>query len=155
MKIFFIILLLFIFMAIIVAVLVAILLTIQSQRTESHRLFLKGKIPTAPPDGPYQGSASFNQSLWKGKKFDAAKKSGINILQSGEKYVFTTSQTKSMIDGKLDVIRLDYRQPGNPFWLKLVTDEIVEIEPGKLLGKVFLRIIPGMPFDLGHFRLSK
>jgi len=152
---FLILLFLFIFVAIVLSFVAGIFLTIQSQRSDSHQAFLKGKIPAVMPDGLYQGSVSFSQSIWKGKKFDAAKKTGINLLGDKEKYPFAFLQTKSLIDGKLDVIKLDYQQPGNPFWLKLITDEIVETEPGKFLGKVFVRIIPGMPFDLGYFRLTK
>ncbi|MBA2485351.1 MAG: hypothetical protein H0V35_04495 [Nitrospira sp.] len=96
---------------------------------------------------------------WKGKKLQAKDQAGINLF-AGEKgdeerYPFKTDHTKGLRDPDLDVLRIDYDLSGNPFWLRPITDEIVEVEKGKYLGKVHLRILPNYPFTMGYFRLEQ
>lgn len=54
-----------------------------------------------------------------------------------------------------DVLKIDYAIPANPFWLRFILDEIVETEPGKLLGKVHIHLLPDLNFTLGFFTLEK
>src|SRR3989344_3788857 len=56
---------------------------------------------------------------------------------------------------KFDVLKIDYNVKGNPFWLRLIVDEIVQIAPNEYLGKMNLKIIPGFPFGILYFELKK
>jgi hypothetical protein len=58
-------------------------------------------------------------------------------------------------DKTLDVFKIDYNIKGNPLWLRRILDEVVEVEPGKLLGKVHVRWILGITFTAGFFELEK
>lgn len=51
----------------------------------NQRLFLSGKVPHPLPSGLYKGLVNFRTS-WQGKKFDASKSSGINLI-SGKKNI--------------------------------------------------------------------
>ncbi len=110
------------------------------------------------PDGVYQGDIG-RATSWVGKKFDAQTSSGINVFNENgakvEKYPFITSTNKGVVDKNLDVIKIDYNVPENPFWLRLIADEIVEIAPNEYSGKMFVKVIPGFPFALLYFRLKK
>jgi len=121
--------------------------------------FLKGRLPNPKPDGFYHGGAGFN-SPWQGKKFDAQKSEGINIFRDKkgnqvEKYPFKTYTGKGLFDESMIVLKLDYNVKGNPFWMRWILDEIVEIAPGHYLGKLNLRIIPGFPFSVLFFELNQ
>lgn len=140
-------------------VFIGLLGTRKTQQIESspkQKLFLSGKIPDPSPDGFYKGNAftGFGKD-WQGKVFDASKNSGINKFADGKRYVFKTYEAKGLRDKNLKVLRIDYSQPGNPWWLKFIVDEIVETSPGHYLGKMHLNVIPGMPFTLTYFELTK
>ncbi len=124
------------------------------QQGSNQKLFSEGKIPNPLPNGFYKGAVSFKTS-WEGKKFKAGSSSGINIIDKEEKYPFKTYSGKGLTDKNLEVLKIDYNIPQNPFWLRLILDEIVEVDKGKYLGKVHLKLIPGLPFSLGYFRLEK
>ena len=126
----------------------------QIQNNPNQKLFLNGKIPNPKPDELYKGTVNFKTS-WQGKKFDASSSSGINLIDGKENYPFKTYVGKGVQDKNLDVYKIDYNIPTNAFWLRFILDEIVEISPNKFLGKVHLKLIPGLPFSLGFFRLEK
>ena len=43
---------------------------------------------------------------------------------------FKTYQAKGLRDPEVDVLRIDYELPGNPFWLRRITDgDVVEVKP--------------------------
>ncbi len=121
----------------------------------NQKLFLSGKVPDPNPNGFYKGSLDGPKTFWQGKKFDAASSTGINLIGSKEVYPFKTYVAKGLKDKNLDVLKIDYNIPENPFWIRLILDEIVQISPNNYLGKVHLKIIPGLPFTLGYFRLEK
>ncbi len=139
---------------IILTTLIGLYRTWQIQNSSNQKLFLSGKIPSPRPDGLYKGSVSFKTS-WQGKKFNASSLSGINLISGKEQYPFKTYIGKSLADINLDVFKIDYNIPQNPFWLKFILDEIVEISPNHFLGKVHLKLIPGLPFSLGYFSLER
>ena len=128
--------------------------TWQTQNSPNQKLFLSGKISNPKPDGPYKGSVNFKTS-WQGKKFDASSSSGINLIDGKESYPFKTYTGKGLQDKNLDVFKIDYNIVQNPFWLRFILDEIVEVSPDKFLGKVHLKLIPALPFSVGYFRLEK
>ena len=155
---------------IVVFFLVHILRTWQLEHSANQKLFASGTIPNPLPDGLYNGSVSGHTFSWLGKKFFATTSRGINIftpldikLSNGvnqnstttEKYPFKTSLGKGLRDKTLDVFQIDYNIPANPFWLRPILDEIVEITPGHYLGKLQARFIPGFPFTLSYFELKK
>ncbi len=134
--------------------------TRQIQHDAQEKVFLHGTVPDPTPDGLYYGSVPGRTVSWLGKKFSAASSRGINIFSDGkggqsEQYPFVTSAGKGLQDKDLNVLKIDYDIPGNPIWLRLVVDEVVQIAPGHYLGKLEARMIPGFPFALIYFELKK
>lgn len=123
----------------------------------SQDVFIKGTLPNPAPNGPYKGVADGYLGSWKGKKFDAATATGINLFdnngQTVEQYKFKTYTGKGLKDDK-DVLKIDYNVPGNPFWLKFIVDEVVQTAPNTYLGKVHLQLLPGIVFTITYFHLS-
>ena len=105
------------------------------------------------PDGSYNGKAMVDIGSWRGKSFDAINKTGINRFADGNRYKFTTFIGKGLTDDQ-DVIKIDYNQPSNPWWLRLVTDEIVQVAPNEYIGKIQIVVVPGLPITFGLFRLN-
>lgn len=120
---------------------------------------MKGVAGMSALDGDYKGVAHGYSGTWQGKTIFQSKKSGINRFLYGEKleqkYPFALSFQKALRDADKDVIVLDYNQPGNPWWLKYIVDEMVEVGPQQYLGKVHVRITSGLVFTLGYFSLTK
>jgi hypothetical protein len=145
---------------IIVIALIPVLLflrTVQMATTPDQKEFLKGTLGTMLPDGLYTGSVSGSPVSWTGKKFDNTTMTGINLFvekdgSTNQKYPFVFSTSEGAYD-PIQVIRIDYNLPTNPFWLRPVLDEIVQVAPGKYLGKLQVRIIPYYPFTLTFFTL--
>lgn len=134
--------------------------TYMVQNGSEQKLFLSGKVPSDLPNGFYKGSANIYTGSWRGKKFDHDAETGVNIFRNDfgieeERYPFRTYIDKGLQDKDLQVIKLDYNVSKNPYYLRWVLDEIVEVGDNKYLGKVHLRIIPGFPFTLGYFTLQK
>lgn len=154
---------------IIVFFLIHILRTWQLEHSANQKLFTSGTIPNPLPNGLYKGTVPGHTFSWLGKKFFAAGESasggnasegtGINLFKDGsattEKYPFKTSLGLGLRDHSLNVLQIDYNIPANPFWLRPILDEIVEIAPGHYLGKLQVRFIPGFPFTLSYFELKK
>ena len=154
---------------IVVLIVLGFLRTWQLERSANQKVFAGGTVPNPLPNGLYNGTVPGHTVSWLGKKFfatgesasggDASEGTGINVFQNGsgtsEKYPFKTYIGKGAHDGALDVIKIDYNIAGNPLWLKPILDEIVEVSPNKFLGKLQLRIIPGYPFTLTYFELTK
>jgi len=133
--------------------------TWQMEHSPAQQAFAKGIIPHPLPDGFLAGSVS-GKTSWLGKKFAAAQMRGINVFDAGngaesERYPFVMSTGAGVRDAKMQVVKIDYEIPGNPFWLRRILDEVVEIAPGHYLGKLHVRIIPGIPFTLGYFDLKQ
>lgn len=133
--------------------------TWQTQHGTKQKLFLAGSVPHALPDGFYKGMVRDYKGPWIGKKFDAEKKKGTNtFLQNNkhiEQYPFAVYTGTGLQDKKLPVIKIDYNIPENPFWVRLILDEIVVVEPGVYLGKIHIQLIPFLPFSVGFFQLEK
>ncbi len=130
------------------------------QNSDLQRAFLVAVVPSVPPDGFYRGSVEgFAVATWKGKGFSSATQTGINEFSEGtasiQKYAFKTYVTKSVVDPTKEVLRIDYSSSDNPWWVRAVVDEIVEVKPGEYLGKVCLRPFPQVSVALAFFRLSK
>ena len=150
---------------VLIVFLIGVFRTWQIQHDSRNKVFLQGIFPSPAPDGLHQGIFLGHNTSWRGKKFDAANAKGINLFAGHntapgsdgqvEKYPFKTWQGKGLLDKKLDVLKIDYNVKGNPFWLRLIVDEIVQIAPNEYLGKMNLKIIPGFPFGILYFELKK
>lgn len=131
--------------------------TVMVEHSATQKEFDGGRVPAPLPDGFYKGSVSFPHGGWKGKSFSAKSGTGINILGDAneQRYPFKTYVAKGLRDPTLDVLRIDYSDPVNSWWLRRIVDEIVQVGEQKYLGKVHLKVIPGFPFTIGFFRLEK
>jgi len=120
--------------------------------------FAEGKLPDPLPNGSYKGTAG-NAGDWLGKSFNSETNTGINDFREVDKtvqrYVFKTYIGKGVQDTDKDVLKIDYNLPENPFYLRFLLDEIVEVAPGHYLGKLHIRLIPFIPFVFGYFELEK
>lgn len=133
--------------------------TRKSEQSPNQERFLAGTAETLSLDGDYQGTVTGYSGSWQGKAFTQTDNSGLNrFLENGEivkKFPFKTYVAKGLRDVDLDVIKLDYNQPGNPWWLRFIVDEIVLVSPNTYLGKVYIRVVPGLVFSMGYFTLEK
>ncbi len=137
-------------------VLLAVVLGFVTQSSRHQKEFRSGRAPNPLPDGFWSGSADFPVGSWRGKRFDAKKQSGVNVFGDGnttkERYAFRMYQAKALWDPGLTVIRIDYNVPENPFWLWPAMDEIVQIAPNRIVGKIHYRLLPNLSIPLGFFR---
>jgi hypothetical protein len=125
------------------------------ERGANQAKFRDGIVPKPLPNGFYKGSAFTGLGKhWQGKVFQRSNSTGINQFTDGQRYTFATYPATGLRDPDLQVLRIDYGQPGNPWWVRLITDEIVQTAPGHYLGKVHARFWPGLVFSLGYFELT-
>lgn len=146
-----------------------------------QKKFLDGKLPESPPEGFYRGSAYLlgNRRVpWLGKSFESENDLGFNIFTpkgasllkmmtpfyqkfrensdgNTEAYYFKTSTGEGFKDKNIETFKLDYDAPENPFLIRIILDEIVEVGPEEFLGKVHLRVFPGFYSTIGYFGLKK
>ncbi len=122
--------------------------------------FVAGSAPVAlPQEGLWRGTApELGEIAWKGKKFLAGNR-GINLFEksgvSSEAYPFAYLVTDSIGFPGKKILKLDYAQKENPWWLQFITDEMVSVGENAFLGIVYITLIPGSPFRMGYFRLEK
>lgn len=125
-------------------------------QSPDQQIFLKGTYPNPALDGPYKGSVKGWSGSWQGKQFTAS--GGINVFDDNGKevlkYPFHTYKAHGLTDS-IEVLKIDYATSQNPWWLRPILDEVVQVEPGTYLGKMQARIIPGFPFTVTFFRLVK
>jgi hypothetical protein len=127
--------------------------------SDDQVLFVQGQLPQPLPNGIYNGTANGYDGTWKGKEFDRAGQKGINIFSARgierRLYPFSLSTGRGIKDREIDVVKIDYDIDANPFWLRPVLDEVVEIEPGIFLGKLQYRLLPNYPFTITFFHLEQ
>lgn len=131
--------------------------TWETGRSPLHDVFMSGSALATPTEGVWEGTAEeLGDVSWKGKKFLGDGK-GINVFgtEKKEAYPFTFSTEDSIYESDMKVIRLDYGQKENPFWLRYIVDEMVSVGDNKFLGLVYIRLIPGFPLRMGYFTLNK
>jgi hypothetical protein len=143
--------------------------------------FVKGSVSGPAPNGFFNGSAYLlggGPVPWLGKSFDSANSLGFNIFTpkgasllklatplyklfrvNGEgntdAYFFKTRTGPALKDPSTDVIKLDYDTTENPFLIRIILDEIVETSPNEYLGKVHLKVFPGIYSTIGFFGLRQ
>lgn len=150
-------------------------------RGRFHKHFVAGSAPNRAPDGFYQGTAHIFfgiQTPWLGKSFAARDNLGFNIFmpkgaallkilapfykrfglnQDGNTaaFYFQTRTEAGLKDKSTAVIKLDYDASENPFPIRIILDEIVEIAPDEFLGKIHLKVFPRFYSTIGYFGLKK
>lgn len=133
--------------------------TFKTERSENQTAFVQGTADIAALDGDYRGKVRGYNGAWRGKTFNQAERSGINRFDEEggavSKYPFKIYAAKGLRDEAVDVVVLDYNLAGNPWWLKFVVDEMVSTGPNTYLGKIHVRLTPGIVFSLGYFTLEK
>lgn len=143
--------------------------------------FLLGGLPGEYPDGFYKGKAFLlgNRPVpWLGKSFERENSRGFNIFTPAgasllmlmtpfykqfrknpdgntDAYYFMTSAGPAFRDKGIETIKLDYDSPENPFLIRIVLDEIVEVAPQEFLGKVHVKVFPGYYATIGFFGLKQ
>lgn len=178
-------LIVWIFISLVVAVAVWLgfwtLLSFISSKSSWQTKFVAGKLPDPPPDGFYKGTAHLlggRPVPWLGKSFERNNHLGFNIFtptgakllkimtpfyklfrQNGDgntdAYYFKTFASSGFRDKQIETFKLDYDAPENPFLIRIILDEIVEIESGEYLGKVHMKVFPGFYATIGYFGLHK
>lgn len=143
--------------------------------------FVNRKLPSEPPDGFYRGSAYLLGSSpvpWLGKSFERENSKGFNIFTpkgasllklltpfytlfrpnadgNTDAYYFRTSTGRGFKDQDIETFKLDYDSPENPFLIRIILDEIVEVAPQEFLGKVHVKVFPGYFATIGFFGLKR
>lgn len=133
--------------------------TWKTGRMPEYEEFAKGTLPSVRPSGLWKGTApELGEVSWQGKKFDGGME-GINRFKKdgveSEAYPFTYFEADSVGWKGKRIIRLHYGLQQNPLWLRMIVDEMTSVGPDQFLGVVYLKLIPGLPFRMGYFRLMK
>jgi hypothetical protein len=124
------------------------------QNGQTAEAFRKGQLPQ-DVSGEYQGRVNFPTD-WQGKEFDASASSGMNIFGEDKvirAFPFKTYSGQGLQDSGIMVLKIDYDVPSNPWWVRLILDEAVEVSPGTLLGKIHVKLPIGS-VAIGYFELK-
>lgn len=167
------------FLLLLLLVLVAI--NSRVQRVTYEDSFSRGTVPSPLPTGPHKGAAHVLYGAkvgWLGKTFTASEQGGgVNVFSgTGQRlaavltprykkfatqpdgtvtaYEFRTSAGPSIKNANQQVLKLDYNFDANPGLIRVIFDEVVQIDPGRLLGKIYLQLLPGWFLTLGYFALQ-
>ena len=79
----------------------------------------------------------------------------VNSDGTSNAYYFDTRVGRGYRDKDIDVLKLDYDSDENPFLIRIILDEVVEIAADELLGKVHLKVFPRYYATIGYFGLRK
>jgi len=157
------------------------LLTFFVGRSEWQKQFTAASAPAEVPAGFYNGTAYLLGSKpvpWLGKSFESENQKGFNIFTpkgasllkiltplyklfrlnadgNTDAYYFATSTGPGFKDKEIDLFKLDYDSPENPFLIRIILDEMVEVAPQEFLGKVHMKVFPGYYATIGFFGLRK
>ena len=157
------------------------LITFLVGQSARQQQFVAGLPPSESPDRFYKGSAYLlgNRPVpWMGKSFESTNNKGFNIFTPAgasllkiltpfyklfrvnadgntDAYYFDTSVSQGFRDKQIDTFKLDYDKSENPFLIRIILDEIVEVGPQEYLGKVHMKVFPGYYATIGFFGLRK
>lgn len=116
--------------------------------------FSQGSL--SKPEGEYRGWAEgYRGKSWQGKTFYPLKLAGTNNFKNKQgvayqNFPFKTYMSAGVRNQNMQTFKIDYNIPKNPFWVRPVLDEIVEIAPNKHLGQIHYRIFPGVIFTISY-----
>jgi hypothetical protein len=96
---------------------------------------------------------------WRGKSFrhaDAQRGGGDNrvLLERWHLFRFDTFVGPSRA-GAFDAVQLDYDQPGNPFFIRAIKDEVRQLRPGLWLGQAYVQVGQRAPSLVLYFGLEQ
>jgi hypothetical protein len=123
---------------------------------------LKGRMLAVPAltgavAGAVRALASSSRFPWRGKSFwpeGESRGEGINRVVSDRLRLFRFSTfIGPSRAGDFDAVQLDYDRPSNPFFIRVIKDEIRELAPGLYLGQAYLAV--GQPKLALYFGLSR
>lgn len=160
--------------------LVALAISNRMQRSTYQDSFARGQVPQPKLDGFYPGTSHVAFGLpvpWLGKRFTLTPEGGTNTLsglggtlarivtprykhfvhESGgtvSGYNFKTLTGAGLRDPQVQVLKLDYNLPENPGLIRIIYDELVQVDPGRYLGKVYVQALPGWFLFVGFFELK-
>jgi len=111
---------------------------------------LRGRMLAVPGAGPFlrarlRAFARWRRFPWRGKSFRSLgteRGEGVNRVFSDTRprrwFRFATFVAPSRA-GAFDAVQLDYDNPGNPFFIRAIKDEVREVAPGLFLGQAYLQ----------------
>ena len=160
--------------------LVAVAVSSRMQRATFQESFGRGQAPQPMLDGFYPGASHVLFGVpvpWLGKQFTLTPEGGTNIFSSVggrlarllthrykhfaslpdgtvSAYNFRTTVGAGLRDPNVHVLKLDYNIPENPGIIRIIYDELVQVDPGRYLGKVYLQVLPGWFLCVGFFELK-
>lgn len=160
--------------------LVAVAISGRMQRATYQESFTRGQLPQPKLNDFYPGTSYIFFGVpvpWRGKRFIAAPDGGVNIFSSlggrllhvftphykhfstlpdgaVSAYNFKTTIGAGLRDTSTQVLKLDYNLPENPGIIRIIYDELVQVDPGRYLGKVYVQVLPGWFFFVGFFELK-
>lgn len=163
-----------------VVVIIAVAVSSRMQRATFQDSFARGQIPQPKLNDFYSGTSHIAFGLpvpWLGKRFTLTPEGGTNLFTSlggrilhlltprykhfatqSDKnisaYNFKTSTGPGLRDATTQVLKLDYNIPENPGIIRIIYDELVQVDPGRYLGKVYVQALPGWFLFLGFFELK-
>jgi hypothetical protein len=168
--------------SLIVAILIfGSLITFLVEHSRYQAMFVQGRLPEPAPDGFHPGLPHVlmdKKTPWLGKSFDSQTQTGFNVFTptgaailkiatpfysrfnrnsegNTSAYHFKTCAGKGRKDRNTDVIKLDYDSKENPWLIRIILDEIVEITPRNYLGKIHVKFLPGFYVTIGYFGLQR
>lgn len=133
-------------------------LSVLDNKPKGRMLAVRG-VDKTPLAGVLRAAAKLPVFPWDGKTLtseDARSGSGINRIQLGvsmDWFKFTTRIEPSVIDGA-DTIVLDYEQPGNPWFIRQIHDELREVSSGLFLGPAMWKRSESAPANVLWFALD-
>lgn len=159
---------------------VAVVVSSRMQRATFQESFARGQAPQPKLNDFYPGVSHIAFGLpvpWLGKRFTLTPEGGTNIFSGlggtlarlltprykhfvHEKngtvaaYNFKTLTGVGLRDPQVQVLKLDYNLPENPGLIRIIYDELVQVDPGHYLGKVYVQLLPGWFLFVGFFELK-
>jgi hypothetical protein len=141
--------------------------------------FLPGRLVALSVWNPLDTAVEGLGSLWmpwQGKAFSPSSAAGVNRLTTNAKlplkalfpsytpeeltqenidaFSFRTRVAPGAIDPDVQVLKIDYDFEDNPGLIRRILDELVQIGPGRYLGKILLRV-RGEFRPIGFFALRQ
>jgi len=133
-------------------------LAVLDNRPKGRMLAVRG-VDKTPLAGLLRIAAKLPVFPWDGKTLtsdDPQSGMGINRIQLGvsmDWFAFKTRVETSVVDGE-DTIVLDYEQPGNPWFIRKIHDELRQVSPGMFLGPAMWKRSESDPVNVLWFALD-
>ncbi|CAM3073140.1 hypothetical protein [Skermania piniformis] len=133
-------------------------LSVLDNKPKGRMLAVRG-VDNTPLASVLRAAAKLPVFPWDGKSMtatDAHSGDGINRIKLGittDWFAFKTRVEPSVVDGA-DTIVLDYEQPGNPWFIRQIHDELREVAPGLFVGPAMWKRSEADPVNVLWFALD-